>query len=299
MILSEKINSQESTPSYNGNDTSFMYEAIMEANDAYYDLCMKMVKCEHTSIVNEDTEMLALAESEFTTKVRAIAEKALAKFLAFIDRVRAEWSKLVAGVISKFVDPVVAREMQKAADFEKIEVEVEDGNMNEILGMFHELAKMDPSDLEKLSRNYAEAKEKLDGYEQKSSYAKRRVTSQMVGKAILFLEKRKDMIKLLEAIKSNGKKAAALDSKISGQAADSLAISKFSSLVSKIIVRVNKQTINAVKICRACYGKKTKEMKENIKNQKLVDSKLQQTKRANEKAAAEANAQESVLDLFA
>jgi len=56
-------------------DASFLSEAILEANEVYHDICMKMIKCEHYCIINENSKMLAEAEEEAK---RSFKESAMA-----------------------------------------------------------------------------------------------------------------------------------------------------------------------------------------------------------------------------
>jgi len=91
MFINESVETKNIYLNEATADASYMYEAILEANDAYHDLCMKMVKCEHTCIVNEDSQMLVLAEAEFAENAKKIATQLIEKFKAFCAKVY-DWS---------------------------------------------------------------------------------------------------------------------------------------------------------------------------------------------------------------
>lgn len=62
-------------------DPSDLYEAILEANEEYHNICMKMVKCEHHCIVNEDTVMLREAEEAANKSLEKSKENLLQTIL--------------------------------------------------------------------------------------------------------------------------------------------------------------------------------------------------------------------------
>jgi len=65
----------------------YVYEAILEANEAYHDLCMKMIKCEHTAIINENNYLLEEAEEEFKIHKDNIFRKLVERFQAFCAKI--------------------------------------------------------------------------------------------------------------------------------------------------------------------------------------------------------------------
>jgi len=86
MFINESVENKNTYLSEATAEASYMYEAILEANETYHNLCMKMVKCEHTCIVNEDAQMLTLAEAEFIEKAKATAKQLWEKFKAFCSK---------------------------------------------------------------------------------------------------------------------------------------------------------------------------------------------------------------------
>jgi len=64
------------------------YENLIEYQNEMHELDMKMIKCEHTCIVNEDSNMQMLAEEEYNSKLaatfRAIWNKIVIKIQEFI-----------------------------------------------------------------------------------------------------------------------------------------------------------------------------------------------------------------------
>jgi len=64
------------------------YEYLLETQNYIHELDMKMIKCEHHCIVNEDTDMMMLAEEEYSSKlaatVRAVWNKIVIKIQEFI-----------------------------------------------------------------------------------------------------------------------------------------------------------------------------------------------------------------------
>jgi len=64
-------------------DFSYMYEAIIETKEIYNDLCMKMIRCEHNCIINENNDILIEAKEEFIEKSKQIVKNLVIKFRTF------------------------------------------------------------------------------------------------------------------------------------------------------------------------------------------------------------------------
>jgi hypothetical protein len=185
---------------------AYMYEAIQEANEAYHDLCMKMVKCEHAAIVNEDTSMLAEATGDFKEKVKRIAQTILAQFLAFIDKVRAEWSKLWAGLLSKLVNTEKAKATANIG--ETIEVKIDKNAIANATSLFNKIRAISVganAEDTTLTQKLEEIKDALSKKEDAVKVEK--VEAKMFTEALVFLIMRPNMIKDLEKFKAEGKKA--------------------------------------------------------------------------------------------
>ena len=62
------------------------YENLLEFQETIYELDMKMIKCEHSCIVNENTEMLILAEEEYKNNVSAAIKAIGNKIILMIQK---------------------------------------------------------------------------------------------------------------------------------------------------------------------------------------------------------------------
>jgi len=108
------------------------YENLIEYQNEMHELDMKMIKCEHTCIVNEDSDMMMLAEEEYKNSV--------------ISAVKAVWNKIVLA-IQKFIQSlrsVILKARQKFASKEvkaQIEKTINDPNTrNELKKVFYNKA---------------------------------------------------------------------------------------------------------------------------------------------------------------
>jgi hypothetical protein len=285
-------------------DPAYMYEAVLEANEAYHDICMKMVKCEHVAIVNENTELLAEAEGDFKAKVKKVLDTLLAKFMAFIDRVKAEWSKLWASVLSKLVSTEKVKFMKEVLDSSPtVNLTCHLEGLRVITNKtFPAIAALKPEELMSFSGVLNEFKVKyflsVDGSSAAGGKGGKSTTisSGDVDMAVEFLEKRPQMIKTLESLRRTGKEMYKRDAIDNNTKADSLAIAKYSSLCSKLISFINSFTVDAVKICRACLKdiKKTNDKGDRKAARELYG----EYKKDQKKAVKNGTASASVLDMF-
>jgi len=268
MFITEKTNTYFNEASAN---PAYMYEAILEANEAYQDLCIRMIKCEHTAIVTENATLLAEAEQSFGQRVKKIAQTLLAKFIAFVDRVRAEWSKLWSSVLTSLVDKEKTRYMAENASKNNITVEADIEGIKGIMDIFNNAGKISTNNEEAAMEDITELFNKVKTFAEHQKKGAKKVAASDVNQAVDFLEARPKMISTLETIKSCGKSLAGLASKLEEGSVDQIALAKFSSLISRIIVRINSYTSDAVRICRACLkqakgNKGYKEANEKYKN---------------------------------
>jgi hypothetical protein len=283
MFLNESI---ESTGLVS-NETS-MYEAILEANNAYHSLCLQAVKYEHQAIVSEDAQLLREAEEGFMTKLKNIAKTLYQKFISFINRVKAEWSKLYASVITKlgYNSGATRHALDKVSEIE-VEVKVVDiaAVGKKLEGLMEKagqragfntdaLKGLDGKDFEggyKAGQEFAQGASKnsvlmelvrglkdLDKFFGKDSNfkgKKQKINRARIMDAVNFLEERPKMIKMLEHIRSVGAEAykatvTAIDNETM-KSTEGMIIAKFTTIINKIITRVNYLTTDAVKIARA------------------------------------------------
>jgi len=95
-------------------EAAYLYEAVLEANDAFHDISMKMIKCEHYCIVNEDANMLAEAEEQakksFKEVIANLLKKikdALVNFKNFMMEQLTKLGKLIAKAFKSAVSGTV------------------------------------------------------------------------------------------------------------------------------------------------------------------------------------------------
>jgi len=74
------------------------YESLLEYQALIHDLDIKMIKCEHAAIMNEDSTMLALAEEEYNSKLKEILKTIWNKIIEKIE----EFIILMRKLINKF-----------------------------------------------------------------------------------------------------------------------------------------------------------------------------------------------------
>jgi len=63
------------------------YEYLIECQNYMHELDMKMIKCEHHCIVNEDSNMMILAEEEYKNKLAEIIKAIWQKIIIFIHKI--------------------------------------------------------------------------------------------------------------------------------------------------------------------------------------------------------------------
>lgn len=232
-------------------DATYLYEAAIEANDQYHDLCMKMIKCEHVAIVNENQSMLAEADESFKVKLKKILDNLLKKFLAFIDKIKTEWSKLWSAVLSKFVNPTKLKNLQFNAAAITTKISIDKTTMVIVKKLYENAVNIGSNEerfiemANSLKNNKFDKTKVIDPPDVKFAYE--------------FLKDRPKMIEELEKLKTNAKNKYKEDLQSGGdKSAGRLLLAQYSSAVNKIIVRINSCTLDAVKICRAAskYSKK-------------------------------------------
>lgn len=111
--------------SYNYNsgvsaDPMYGAKLIQEASDEWNDLCMKMIKLEHTAIVQEDAGLLQEGIKEFGKSVADHAKYAGQKFLEYLEEVRIQWSKIQASIATKICNPTMVQTLLNKVNDNKL-----------------------------------------------------------------------------------------------------------------------------------------------------------------------------------
>jgi len=71
------------------------YEFMLETQQYLQELDMKMIKCEHIAIVNEDSNMITLAESEYKLKISEVVRNIWNKILVLLGNVIIEFNNFI------------------------------------------------------------------------------------------------------------------------------------------------------------------------------------------------------------
>jgi hypothetical protein len=115
------------------------YEYLIEYQDTIHELNMKMIKCEHTAIVNENSDMMMLAEEEYKFKVSSAAKAIWNKIVILIQNCIIEITKVIQFCRQKFkqfATPGYLQSIKKASqnrqdrkdDIEKAKQDAESDN---------------------------------------------------------------------------------------------------------------------------------------------------------------------------
>ena len=78
------------------------YENLIEFQENIHELDIKMIKCEHTAIVNEDSEMMMLAEEEYKSKLQATIKAIWNKIVITIQNFIIFLNKMIAKFRNRF-----------------------------------------------------------------------------------------------------------------------------------------------------------------------------------------------------
>jgi len=255
-------------------EAAYLYEAVLEANEAFHDISMKMIKCEHYCIVNEDANMLSEAEEQAKKSFKEVianllrkVKEALVNFKNFMMEQLAKLGKLIARAFKSAVSGVTKlvggiKGLKKAR--KDVETIISWNTMEDMLD----------SDFESDSYNEAEevAGEDVDA-------------KQAVIESKGIFEKLKAAISKLNFFKANAEKAA---SEGNEQEAHKK-LSAISTKISKAFAKIR----NAFKVAAAAVWGAIKTAGKAIANTATkaagaVKSKVQ-------KAPAEENVAESVM----
>jgi len=241
------------------------YENLLEAQNCIHELEMKMIKCEHYCLVNEDSNLLLEAENDFKEKVKSTIKNMVSKFLEFIEEVRIKWTSFMSNIAKKFLNQTIYEVMLEVIKDEEITLEIDRSELDNISGIFLDIVSLrfeSLNDDEKFNKTLH-----LIENGEISKVGKVRITKEYIEDADAFLHSIPDYIGQLNKIKAKVKELAANDIKNESNS-NNLVTSKYIHLINKLIIRINKASITAIKICRACYHKTTN--KEGVKNIKEV-----------------------------
>lgn len=235
-----------------------LYESAIEANEKYHALSIEMIKIEHQCIMNEDTETLMLAESQFMEKVKHAAKVVLDNFLRFIDKVRSEWGVMINKFRKKIVDNIglkgksqfgVRTVLYDEFEFKGVSIY----NYNKIIEVVDKYKDFEYNELKDLDTNAIFNDLKEEKFV-KTKNAK--VTSNEAWDARDFIERNYDkMVKDLKGWRKDAIDTYKKDCKESDEKKDNLKISQFARVISKLIILLNKAFSSAFKIVMAvAYG---------------------------------------------
>jgi len=244
------------------------YENLLEAQDSIYELEMKMIKCEHVALINEDVVMLEEAENDFKSRIKEIIKKMVSKFLEFIEEVRVKWSKFMANIARRFLDEIVYREMIASVKEEEITAEIDISNITDIRKIFIDIMEMNWSDKEV---SFEDKLKYLEGKENSTKEKPTKIDLEIIREAHEFLVWFESYTSQLNSFKTKVKEIAKKDID-NGNNSKNLMTSKYIHIINKLIIRTNKAAITAVKVCRACYHKPDKISKNIIHNDKAYRS---------------------------
>lgn len=313
MFLTESTNGR-----IHNADVTYSMELVQEATDAWTDLCDRMVALEHTAIVSEDAALLQEGKEEFKAKAKQVIERAVQKFMEWIEDVRVAWTNLVAKIRTSILNPDRVAAIRKVVaglnrvPKDKIKVTckadafatdhkaitfakkfVGDGVEKVMSGLLTGNNRINVNNSKDDLFNNAVAIEQIKEREVT-------VTKEMIDNALVFLKNRAETVKALNKCKIGMKKLEEYDKKWARQekGQKKLATTQFHRAVNKFVLAINSLTASACRICNV-----VKKIKLNSTEKKNVKGEYKSIKAGarNEKMAKRLNANlasESVLNQF-
>jgi len=245
-------------------------EIANEATELYSKLCMNMMKVEHKAIMTENASMLSEAEDTFIEKAKAIAKRAYNKFIAFLEKVKASWGKLVSSIQAMFFNTSKFETWLKSKEGRTSKAKIEGptgiieifngGNVNNLISLIlasinNSDKPLNDSDFESLSKATIDKMENdFDnlGYRNLSSQTIA-VDVKACENALVFLKNRKKLNFAIDKFKKDATKAVKevrKDADKEDRGEYTSRITWISRYCSKLISYVNKATSTAIKICR-------------------------------------------------
>jgi len=105
------------------------YENLLEYQNILHDLDMKMIKCEHVCLINEDTNTLLLAEEEYMSKLKATLKTIWNKIIEKLE----EFIILMRKMINKFRNTFLLSKEFKASFDSVINNQTSINSLNDIV----------------------------------------------------------------------------------------------------------------------------------------------------------------------
>lgn len=257
-------------------DPMYGAQLIQEASEEWNELCMKMIKLEHTAIVSEDANLLEAGIKDFAKKAEAHIKLAAQKFIEYLERVRVEWTKIQAAVMSKFVNADVINAVLAKLKNDKVKMQMDktkwDANMK-VLETWSKAASWNNFVLgqnkSQLEKGAAAEKNIFASADNTTEVV---VDQTLVKQAVSFLKNRAVAVKNLQAVKANYAKEA--NEEIKKMKSANRKMETKSNLVvlqryiNGQIIALNKCTSIAIKICNAVKVKNSGVSKTALKNAK-------------------------------
>lgn len=321
MFLNENANNVavENTEAM-GYDPIYAMQIMQEATEDWNDICMKMIKLEHTAIMKEDTNLLQEGVKESLNRFKNNVTVLGRKIIEFLERVRVQWSKIQAAVASKFLNTDMINALLKNYN-EKAKIQINKKLFDKALNQVSTFSKVTSAlaaqikltaESEATTTTLSAAKESSNTKIEKimaaagftdaadaGSTEEVAITKDLIQRAIAFLKNRPVAIKNIEVMKKATtdiqniliKKLSSPNAKVSQRNA----LVDLQRGFNKLIISINKQTSTAIKICNAAKPNK----KNGVKDKNVKDFKKTQKEQKGvyyESANADVK---SVLDDFA
>lgn len=310
------------------SDPMSMVSVLQEATDNWNDICMKMIKLEHTAIVNNDVALLEAGTKEAVGKFIEAVKRLGQKILEFLERVRVQWSKVQAAIQTKFVNQEAVNNLIKKMGNTQIKYTValpkeykaalasvnEFSNMsNDVISTCKDVANDLSGGYQSPDYNQALTKQgfkdaKAARLEQKleklkwvdSPETQVNLTKQDVQAALTFLKNRATAVKNLETMKKGTTlimKAEIAKLEKTQKADGKMTLVLYQRAINKLIIGINKATTIAVRICHAVLKTKSGFSEKQISAAKTAGR--EDRKRAREEKKMSLAEGTSVLDQFA
>jgi len=315
-----------------GADPIYAMQIMQEATEEWNDICMKMIKLEHTAIMKEDAELLAEGAKEALHRFKNNVIVLGKKLIEYLERVRVQWSKLQASIATKILNPDKVRAVLAAvnyknnakimlpADYDRC-VKIVDEMSNVVDSIVKAIKTGKPGNLGKTGAEVGRevSGKSLVGYDETKNEAITRILKNTnfdefekerevtikegtVKAALNFLKKRPVAIKNIEVMKRavtevQNAVIADMDKTDRPQAKNSLVI--LQSAFNKVIIKINKMTTYAVKICNAIKPNKetgvtSKDYNRGVENYRNMKGAYVEKNGGKKRALKE----DSLLDMF-
>jgi hypothetical protein len=268
-------------------DPVYAMQIMQEATDDWNDICMKMIKLEHTAIMQEDAELLAEGAKEALHRFKNNIIVFGKKFIEFLERVRVQWSKIQASIATKWLNPDKVKAIYESVKYNqkaKITLPAEYNDMVKLVdkmsGVINDITdhiaktvkkaftsgsilgkevnkEMNGTSLKGYDESTSEGIARIlrnNSFEEFSKEKDTQITDKVVTTAINFLKKRPVAIKNIEVMKKavtqiQNVLISEMDKNDKPQAKNDLVV--LQSAFNKVIIKINKMTTYAIKICTA------------------------------------------------